>query len=79
MVDTKTLRGNARERAVKLFNALALTLELDAMPVRDPLEDVAELYELLCEHGTHEQIAEARTLWTSILLYSYTRAFQARA
>ena len=68
MVDAKTLRRNAREKAIKLFNGLALSLELDAIPVRASPEDVAELYETLCEHGADEhveKIAEARTLWMS--------------
>ena len=68
MVDAKTLRRNAREKAIKLFNVLALSLELDAIPVRASPEDVAELYETLCEHGADEhveKIVEARTLWMS--------------
>ena len=34
MVDSKTLRRNAREQAVKLFNVLALASEFDAIPMR---------------------------------------------
>ena len=49
MVDSKTLRRNAREQAVKLFNVLALAFEFDAIPVRATPEEVAELYASLCE------------------------------
>ena len=44
MVDSKTLRRNAREQAVKLFNVLALAFAFDAIPVRATPEEVAELY-----------------------------------
>ena len=68
MPDEKTKRRNSREQAVKLLNALAVALGVDAIPLRSPAEDVAEHYENLCEHGTAEhveKIAEARTLWVS--------------
>ena len=68
MPDEKSKRRHSREQAVKLLNALAVALGVDAIPLRSPAEDVAEHYENLCEHGTAEhveKIAEARTLWVS--------------